>query len=154
VIEEGLSLYDLQPFMYDIIWVCDRGSNLKKALEKFTVVHCIAHRLNNILQKIFYQAETNKAKKDVAFGEYYVDLVEDEDDLISGSDSEEVNASDDDDEKLIDKRTKTINYTTATSSKKNATSTLSQLPSDAKRALVTIIHCKELVRYIKKVNLM
>jgi hypothetical protein len=138
--------------MYDIIWVCDRGSNLKKALAKFNLVHCVGHRLNNTLQKIFYQAETAKAKKDVAFGDFYLDIVEDDDDQLSGSSSGEDEDECDDDEKLVvDKRTRSINYS-STTGRSNATTTLAQLPSDAKRILVTIIHCKELVRYIKKVN--
>src|SRR5271163_2842354 len=129
--------------MYDIIWVCDRGSNLKKALEKFPVVHCVGHRLNNTLQKVFYQAETTKAKKDVAFGEFYLDIIDDEDDQISENGSEEDDdASDDDDDKLIDKRNRSINYTSAVPGRNAATTTLAQLPSDAKRILVTIIHCK------------
>lgn len=135
--------------MYDIIWVCDRGSNLKKALEKFHVVHCVGHRLNNVLQKVFYQAETAKAKKDVAFGESYLNVIE-EDDEISESENEE--NEDEDDEKLVDKRTRSINYSSTASTRNNPTTTLAQLPPDAKRILVTIIHCKELVRYIKKVN--
>ncbi|CAF3719510.1 unnamed protein product [Adineta steineri] len=154
VIEEGLALYDLQPFMFDIIWVCDRGSNLKKALEKYNVVHCIAHRLNNTLQKTFYQLETSKAKKDVAFGDYYINPVDDEDDQISSGDSEEENVPfDDDDVRLIDRLTRSVNQTTVAPSRNNATTTLAQLPSEAKRALVTIIHTKELVKYIKKTNL-
>jgi hypothetical protein len=153
VIEEGLALYDLKPFMFDIIWVCDRGSNLKKALEKFYVVHCVAHRLNNILQKTFYQAETNKAKTEVAFGDYYTAIDEDEDDQISEGGSEEDEAlRDDDDDKLIDKRTRTLNNTSTTTSRNNPTTTLAQLSSDAKRVLVTIIQCKDLVKYVKKVN--
>jgi hypothetical protein len=138
--------------MYDIIWVCDRGSNLKKALEKFPVVHCVGHRLNNTLQKVFYQAETAKAKKDIAFGDFYLDILEDEDDQVSESGSEEDEDRYDDDEKLVDKRTRSINCSSAAPGRNNATTTLAQLPSDAKRILVTIIHCKELVRYIKKVN--
>jgi hypothetical protein len=133
--------------MYDIIWVCDRGSNLKKALEKFLVVHCVGHRLNTTLQKVFHQAETTKTKKDVAFGEYYLDIIDDEDDQMSENGSEE-----DDDDKLIDKRNRSINHTSAVPGRNTSTTTLAQLPSDAKRILVTIIHCKELVKYIKKVN--
>lgn len=140
--------------MYDIIWVCDRGSNLKKALEKFLVVHCIGHRLNNTLQKVFYQAEMVKAKKDIAFGDIYLDIIEDDDDQISESESEvDEQECQDYDEKLVDKRTRSINYSAAAPPRNNATATLAQLPSDAKRVLVTIIHCKELVRYIKKVKL-
>ncbi|CAF4958557.1 unnamed protein product [Rotaria sp. Silwood1] len=149
VIEEGLALYDLQHFMYDVIWVCDRGSNLKKALEKFTVVHCVAHRLNNVLQHTFYQAEINKVKKDVAFGDYYTNSVEDEDDQIS--ESEEIEESCDD-EQLIDIRTEVVSYVSKASSRNNPSTVLAQLAADAKRVLVTIIQCKELVKYIKKVN--
>lgn len=132
--------------------MCDRGSNLKKALEKFSVVHCIAHRLNNTLQKIFFQAETMKAKVDVAFGEYYLDVIDDEDDQISE------NASEDEEEQidvnqLIGKRNQSVNYTSTVPGRNNATATLAQLPIDAKRILVTIIHCKQLVQYVKKVNL-
>jgi hypothetical protein len=140
--------------MHDIIWVCDRGSNLKKALEKFPVVHCIGHRLNNTLQKVFYQAETTKAKKDVAFGEYHLDIIDDEDDQVSENDSEDNGDVPDDDDKLIDKRNRSVNYTSAAPGRNTATTTLSQLSSDAKRILVTIIHSKELVKYIKKVNSM
>ena len=137
--------------MYDIIWVCDRGSNLKKALEKFPVVHCIGHRLNNTLQKIFFQAETTKAKMDIAFGEYYLDVIDDEDDQISENDSEKDEELIDDD-KLIGKRNQSVNYTSAIPGRNNATATLAQLSADAKRILVTIIHCKELVQYVKTVN--
>jgi hypothetical protein len=139
--------------MYDIIWICDQGSNLKKALEKFTVVHCVGHRLNNVLQKVFYQAETAKAKKDIAFGDFYLDIIDDDDDQMSESESEvDEYQCDDDDKKLLDKRARAIN-SAAAPGRNNATTTLAQLPADAKRILVTIIHCKELVQYIKKVNL-
>ncbi|CAF3158582.1 unnamed protein product [Rotaria socialis] len=137
--------------MYDIIWVCDRESNLKKALEKYTVVHCVAHRLNKVLQQTFYQAEMNKVKNDVTFGDNYIDSAEDEDDQMSESESEEIEESFDDEE-LIDKQTKAFNVSKISSSI-NPSATLSQLSADAKRVLVTIIHCKQLVKYIKKVNL-
>ena len=136
--------------MYDVIWVCDRGSNLKKALEKYTIVHCVAHRLNNVLQQTFYQAEMNKIRKDVAFGDNYIDPVEDEDDLISESEGEEIGDSFDDEE-LIDKQNKAFNVSKI-STRINPNNTIAQLPGDAKRVLTTIIYCKQLVKYIKKVN--
>ena len=137
--------------MNDIIWVCDRGSNLRKALEKFPVVRCIGHRLNIILQRIFFQAETTKAKMDVAFGEYYLDVIDDEDDQISENDSEDDEEPIPED-KVIGKSNPSINYTSAVPGRNTATATLAQLPADAKRILVTIIHCKELVQYVKKVS--
>ena len=81
--------------MIYIIWVCDTGSNFVKALSKFTVVHCITHRLNNVLPHTFYQAEINKTKKSV-FADYYIECVEDEDNNISSTDTEDNNSSDDD----------------------------------------------------------
>jgi len=47
----------LQPFAFDIVLICERRSNLKKT---------------------FYQAEINKAEKDTAFEDYYIDSIEDE----------------------------------------------------------------------------
>ena len=140
--------------MYDIIWVCDRGSNLKKALEKYHVVHCIVHRLNNVLVKVFYQAETNEAKKDIAFPEHYVNLNEDEDDQVSDTDSDiAINEIfDDDDEMLIEKQARLANYSKKTSNESIVVMTLAELPSEPKRILVNIIYCKELVTYIKKVG--
>ena len=153
MIEEGLALYDLQHFMFDIVWVCDRRSNLKKALEKFTIVHCIAHRLNNVLQKTFYQAELNKANKDIAFNDYYIGSAEDEDDRISEDESEETEESGDD-EQLNDKRTTHFNQVSRISIGTNPSMTLARISSDTKRILVTITQCKEPAKYIKKVNLM
>ena len=153
MIEEGLALYDLQHFIFDIVWVCDTGSNLKKTLEKFTVVHCIAHRLNNVLQKTFYQAELNRANKDIAFNDYYIDSAEDEDDRISEDESEEAEESGNG-EQLNDKRTTDFDHVSRISSGTNPNMTLAQLSSDTKRILVTIIQCREFVKHIKKVNLM
>lgn len=147
-----MALYDLQHFVYDIIWVCDRGSNLKKALEKFTVVHCVAHRLNNVLQHTFYQDAINKTKKDVVFGDYYIEHDEDEDDESSDNETEEIEEFCEDEE-LIDKRTKAINYASTATGRTNPTTSLAQLSADAKRVLATIIQCKELVKHIKKVDL-
>lgn len=153
MIEEGLALYDLQNFMYDIVWVCDRGSNIKKALEKFTVVHCVAHRLNNVLQATFYQSEINKAKMEVAFGDYYIDSVDYEDDEMSGGVSEETEESCDD-EQPSEQKNKSFSYLSTTSSRINPNTTISQLSPDAKRVLLTIVQCKQLVQYIKKVSFM
>ena len=62
----------LQSFVFDIVLICDRRSNLKKT---------------------FYQAEINKAEKDTAFEDYYIDSIEDEYNQINGSNSEEDDSS-------------------------------------------------------------
>ncbi|CAF4461084.1 unnamed protein product, partial [Rotaria magnacalcarata] len=137
VIEEGLALYDLEPFMVDIIWICDRGSNFVKALSKFTVVHCIAHRLNNVLQHTFYQAEINKTKKSV-FADHYIECADDEDNYISSTDTED-DYSSGDDENLIEKGKKGINNFYRASIRNNNNVPVAQIPSDAKRVLITIV---------------
>ncbi|CAF4464747.1 unnamed protein product [Rotaria sp. Silwood2] len=63
VLKKGLSLYDLTLYMRDIIWVTDRGSNIKKILEEYEVVFCAAHRVNNILERLFFQSKKKKKKK-------------------------------------------------------------------------------------------
>ncbi|CAM4984349.1 unnamed protein product [Rotaria socialis] len=151
VIEDGLELFGLKPFMFDTVWVSDRGSNFKKALAKFTVLHCIAHRLKNVLQHTFYQSQMNKVKQDAVFADYYASSMEDEDDYVSDNDTED-DISFSDDEALIDKRIKNRNNFYATSTRNTLNNTITQLPSDAKRVLVTIIQCKDLVKYIKKVR--
>ncbi|CAF1263840.1 unnamed protein product [Rotaria magnacalcarata] len=66
VLEEGLSLYDLVPVMSDIVWVCDGGSNLLKALAKFTVA--------------------SKFEKHILFPDHFHDNSDDQD---SNSDNEQ-----------------------------------------------------------------
>ncbi|CAF3662488.1 unnamed protein product [Rotaria sordida] len=138
-LEEGLSIYDLVPFMSDIIWVCDGGSNLLKALEKFTVVHCTAHLLNNCLQTIFFQTNALKFKKHILFSDHFYDKSEDEGDLDSNSEDEQNEDAFDDDE-INDQQKACIKYNSTISNKKaNAISLISQLSTDAKRILITIV---------------
>lgn len=148
--EEGLSLYDLTPFMVDAIWVCDGGSNLLKALDKFTVVRCVAHRLNNCLQAIFFQSEIMKVKKHILFPDQFNDNSDEEDGLDSGTD-EGQNDSTNDREQIDDKYPMSMKPGSSKSNKSKITSIIEQMPSDAKRILVIIICCKELVQYVKKV---
>ncbi|CAF3915154.1 unnamed protein product [Rotaria sp. Silwood1] len=152
-LEEGLSMYDLVPFMSDIVWVCDGGSNLLKALEKFTVVRCTAHRLNNCLQTIFFQTNALKFKKHILFPDHFHDKSEDEDDQDSNSEDEQKEDGFDDDE-VNNQQKACIKYNSTISNRKaNAVPFISQLPTNAKRILITIVLCKELVRYVKKMNL-
>ncbi|CAF5095494.1 unnamed protein product, partial [Rotaria sp. Silwood1] len=55
-ITAALSRFGLDQLMDKITFVCDRGSNLIKALEDYQVVHCFPHRLNNVLKRTFYSA--------------------------------------------------------------------------------------------------
>ena len=62
ILTEGLSIYDLVPHMGGIVWVTDRRSNIKKVLEQYAVVFCAAHRIDNVLERTFFQHE-KKTKK-------------------------------------------------------------------------------------------
>jgi hypothetical protein len=64
VLIEGLSIYNLVPYMKNIIWVSDRGSNIKKVLEEEEVVFCAGHRINNILEKLFFQNEEKNKREE------------------------------------------------------------------------------------------
>ncbi|CAF1603766.1 unnamed protein product [Adineta ricciae] len=58
-----LDLYGLLPFMdkKKIVFTCDRGPNILKALKGQPVILCFAHRINNVLKKGFYQQERKRA---------------------------------------------------------------------------------------------
>ncbi|CAF5117932.1 unnamed protein product, partial [Rotaria sp. Silwood1] len=55
-ITAALSRFGLDQLIDKITFVCDCGSNLRKALEDYQVVHCFPHRLNNVLKRTFYSA--------------------------------------------------------------------------------------------------
>jgi hypothetical protein len=59
--ENQLAEFDLDHYMDNITFVTDRGSNFKKAFRLHKVLFCVAHRLNNILKRCFYQ-NSNKKK--------------------------------------------------------------------------------------------
>ena len=56
----ALSRFELDHFMDKITCVCDRDSNLVKALEGYQVVHYFPHRLNNVLKRTFYSADARE----------------------------------------------------------------------------------------------
>jgi len=67
-----LSNFGLNHYMDDIVYVTDRGSNFVKAFQSHKVLFCVAHRLNNVLKRCFYQnpikkpnASSNKASQPV-----------------------------------------------------------------------------------------
>ena len=58
--ESQLALFGLDRYMDDITYVTDRGSNFLKAFRLHKVLYCVAHRLNNILKRCFYQNPVKK----------------------------------------------------------------------------------------------
>lgn len=140
--------------MSDIVWVCDGGSNLLKALEKCTVVRCMAHRLNNWLQAIFFQTETKTMKKKILFPGHFDEKSDDENDLVSDADTDGNQSDDAAEEQINIEEKRPITATSTRQNRKDVVSIISQLPLEARRILVTIIDCKELVQYVKKVSIL
>ena len=56
--ESQLAQFGLDQYMDSITFVTDRGSNFIKAFRSNKVLFCVAHRLNNILKRCFYQYPT------------------------------------------------------------------------------------------------
>ncbi|CAM2699933.1 unnamed protein product [Rotaria socialis] len=64
-VRKQLKLFDLDFYLDNkkLLFVSDRVSNIKKSLEGQDVLFCFGHRLNNILQKAFYQVKGAPEKK-------------------------------------------------------------------------------------------
>ena len=62
LIREQLSIYKIDSFMDLITFVIDRGSNFIKGLHEFRLMFCVAHRLNGILKKTFFQIPVAEKK--------------------------------------------------------------------------------------------
>jgi hypothetical protein len=58
--ENQLAQFGLNRYMDNITYVTDRGSNFRKAFRSHKILHCVAHRLNNILKRYFYQNPVKK----------------------------------------------------------------------------------------------
>jgi hypothetical protein len=52
-IDDILKEFDLQQYRRSAPFIIDRGSNLKAAIAPDQIVHCITHRINNILRDTF-----------------------------------------------------------------------------------------------------
>jgi hypothetical protein len=162
-LEEQLSVFHLHELMHKITFVSDRGSNFVSALREYDVLYCVAHRLNNILKRTFYQG-LKKKKKNVTPAKSFMfstnitttevtptktgrttttttttmaspDITGETFDEDMDGESEESSDEDADDDDVLD-------YTAVT---------VAELNPAAKQVLDTITHCKSLVKYAKKV---
>ena len=168
VIQEQAKAYDLFDHIDLITFVTDRGSNFICALRQFKVLYCVAHRLNNVLKRTFYQQSKRTREKPAPNKTVSKVIVETEttplkeirktttmtsmqsspefdlpqysapSDDRCDSDSTDTTSDDDDDHQCT-----FIDY---------SMTTLGNLPSSAKHVLQTIKDCKALVTYVKKVN--
>lgn len=159
-ITAALSRFQLDVLMNKITFMCDRGSNLIKALEDFEVVHCFPHRLNNILKRTFYSAGTaeknerkkrRSAKKSRRDDQISFDI-NDEDPLMDYDDRDSSESEDDDDVVLDEKAVELALRNLSSSPERDHVNVLEEdLPAPAAQVLATIVRCKQLCCYVKRV---
>ena len=124
------------------MFVSDRGSNIKKALEGHEVLFCFGHRINNILQRAFYQIKLKKDQQLQAAAT--TTIVRKKRRAKSSSSSDQENSSDDDDDDRCRKP--------SPSKQPEATTTFASLPTKPKELLDVISASKSIVKYIKLVS--
>jgi hypothetical protein len=123
--------------------VCDKASNFLKAFRDLHPITCYGHRLNNVLKRSFFQHQkqspTSSSAKSI--------------EQTSVSDEEE---DDDDDSFYVPSKpikvNKKLNIYTKVVKEQTMTTKLIDTPPAVQRLIKTIIECKSLARYIKKVN--
>jgi hypothetical protein len=121
------------------MFVSDRGSNIKKALEGHDILFCFGHRINNVLQRTFYQIiPTTKQVTAVA-----TTTAPKKRRITAHISSEDEISAEDDDE---------VYRKPSPSKQPEATTTLSSLPVKPKELLEMISAAKKLVKYVKLVK--
>lgn len=152
--------------MGKITFVCDRGSNLVKALEDFQVVNCFPHRLNNVLKRTFYSAGTKEKvekkrkkkplkSKDDDEEPIRAFFVSNDDDPLMDYDERDSSDSEVDDDVILDTKSVELALRSLSSSpERDHVNILEQnLPPHASQLLGTIVRCKQLCCYVKRVCL-
>jgi 3-mercaptopyruvate sulfurtransferase SseA len=122
--------------------VCDRGANFLKAFRDLQPITCYGHRINNVLKRGFFQHQKQAHIPSTTANETPI------------SDDEE-----DDDEdnpfcipsKPIKVNENSNRYTTAVKEQTMAMK-LVDTPPAAQLLVKTIVECKSLAKYIKKVS--
>ncbi len=133
-------------------FISDRGPNLVKALKPYRPLYCYGHRLNNLLKRTFFQSQKKK-KNDEAQNTQpskarQVQNKNQESDLSTS-------ASEDEDESFLPihrnkkKTTTGVNQSITNDPRKLQ---LVDLDSSAQEVIKTIVGCKKLVKYVKKVS--
>lgn len=150
--------------MDKITYVCDRGSNFVKGLEDYDVVHCFPHRLNNILKRTFYAAGTaekkEKKKKKLTKKSHNSDQLNRisfdtivEDPLMDYDDRDSSESEDDYENIVLDAKAVELALKSLSSSpERDHVNVLEKdLPLSASQILGTIVRCKQLCCYVKRV---
>ena len=154
--------------MDKIVFVCDRGPNLLKALEDYQVVHCFPYRLNNILKRTFYSAGVKekiqrKESKQLSNKEKAVDqstlndfTIDDGDACILDYDDRDSEESEDDDDDgvVLDANLVELALRSLSTPPERDHINVPQdnLPLYATHLLATIVRCKDLCCYVKRVG--
>jgi hypothetical protein len=120
------------------MFISDRGSNIRKALEGHDILFCFGHRLNNILQRTFYQGTQKKEKALQAA----TTTVQKKRPIKACGSSDEENSSEDDE----------LYKKPSPSKQPEATTTLSSVPIKPKELLEMISASKSIVKYVKVVG--
>lgn len=150
--------------MNKITFVCDRGSNLVKALERFQVLNCFPHRLNNVVKRTFYSAGTQEkiqrrqrkpfSKKNQAEDQStWTDNILDGDDSLMDHDDRDSTDSDSDDDVILDEKSVELALRSLSSSPERDHVNVFEknLPPYAAQIISTIVQCKQLCCYVKRV---
>ena len=149
--------------MDKIPFVCDHGSNLVKALEGYQVVHCFPHRLNNVLKRTFYSARTReklggRQRKPLNKNEnddqsIWNDMISNNNDSLMYYDDRDSSGSESEDDTVLDGKSVELALRSVSASpERDHVNVLEQnLPIYPSQILTTIVRCKELCSYVKRV---
>ena len=134
-------------------FVIDRGSNLVKALKPYRSLYCYGHRLNNVLKRSFFQSNKKKRKNETA----NVQAPTVQSNKKQTNSDLSISTSDDDIETVLPiakRKTKTkitagVVQSITTDPRKLE---LIDMEPAAQKVIETIVNCKKLVKFVKKVN--
>ncbi|CAF4122372.1 unnamed protein product, partial [Rotaria sordida] len=143
VLKKGSSIYDLTIYMRDIIWVTDRGSNIKKILEEYEVVFCSAHRKNLQLHDEFQEDDEEKMTDSEESSEDY------DDNAMDLQQHSPTNQRRQHHQQKINNSTSII----VTVKHNHLVMLESEIPPEATRIITLILSVKQLVKYVKLVNI-
>ena len=119
------------------MFISDRGSSIKKALEGQDVLFCFGHRVNNILQKTLYQIKPRKVKELRATTT-----------IVSRKRPTKISDTSNDEDTSDDE----VYKKPSPSKQPEATTSLSSLPTKPKELLDMISTSKSIVKYVKLVR--
>ena len=117
----------------------DRGSNLIKALEGQEVLFCFGHRLNNVLQRAFYQTGKKQDGNDRIS-------------TFSKSSKRSSRTTESSDENVETEDEEITKKKPSPSKQPEATVIYSNLPDKPEEVIETIVSAKSIVKYVKLVS--